>query len=318
MRAIVLHETGGPEVLKLEDRPVPTAGPGQVVIRTEAIGVSDGEARMRAGALPFPWPLPVVIGAEAVGVVVEIGQGADASLLGARVMGVTGGAGSYAEYATLLAAMLCRVPDGVTPLDACASAAPGAVALGLLDRAGLKGGETVLVEGGASTVGSYLLAHAKEFGAGKVIATAGVPERQERARAFGADVVIDRRDASWPDALPDDVDVVFESIGGARARQVLDHLTPGTGRMLCFGQLSGEPPAVSAADLLERGVWVAGCGGPAWASDVFTRHCPEILARVADGRSRAYIDLTLPLEEAAEAHRRVEEHRAAGRVLLVP
>ncbi|WP_219465005.1 quinone oxidoreductase family protein [Nonomuraea rhizosphaerae] len=316
MRAVVMHETGGPEVLKLEERPMPAAGPGQVVIRTAAIGVSRAEARMRDGSLPFPMPLPVVIGAEAAGVVTEVGAGGDASLLGATVAGVTGGAGSYAEYTTLLEAMLCRVPEGVEPVDACATAAPGAVALALLDKAGLTGGETVLVEGGASTVGRYLLAHAKELGAGKVIATAGAPERRERALEFGADVVVDRRDAAWPDALPE-VDVVFESIGGQAARRVLDHLTPGTGRMLCYGRLSGEAPAVSAADLLERGVWVAGCGGPRWAADVFTRHCPEILARVADGRSRAYVEATLPLEEAPRAHRLVEE-ASAGRVLLIP
>ncbi|MEV1168012.1 zinc-binding dehydrogenase [Nonomuraea sp. NPDC049784] len=317
MRAIVLSEKGGPDRLEVTDLPRPSPGEGQVLIRTQAIGVSYAETQIRAGTLPFPLPLPAVIGAEAAGEVVEVGEGVDAKLLGSTLVGVTGGLGSYAEYALLPAAMTCPLPDGVTPVDALAAAAPGAIALALLHKARLDGGESVLVEAGSSSVGTYLVRHAKEFGAGRVIATAGSAAKRDRAARLGADLVIDHSSPDWPGELPD-VDVVFESVGGTVARQVLDHLTPGTGRMLYYGMLSGEPAAITAADLMERGVTVTGCSGPGWAGEVFATHLPAILDRLTDGRSRAYVDRTLRLEEAAEAHRLLESRAITGRILLVP
>lgn len=317
MRAVVLLETGGPEQLKVTDLPRPRPGEGQVLVRAQAIGVSYAETQIRAGSLPFPLQFPAVLGAEAVGEVVEVGAGVSAELLGTTRVGVTGGVGAYAEYVLLPAAMTCPVPEGVTPAEALAVAVPGAIALGLLHRARLQGGETVLVEAGTSSVGSQLVRHAKEFGAARVIATAGSPAKRERAAELGADLVIDHGSADWPGELPADVDVAFESIGGTSARKVLDHLTPGTGRMLYYGLLSGEPAAVTAADLMERGVTLVGCSGPGWAGEVFGTRYPEMLDRLGSGRGRAFIDRTLPLEEAAEAHRLLESRAVTGRVLLV-
>ncbi|MGW6497798.1 quinone oxidoreductase family protein [Nonomuraea angiospora] len=317
MRAIVLPEKGGPERLEVADLPRPSPGEGQVLIRTRAIGVSYAETQIRAGTLPFPLPLPAVIGAEAAGEVVEVGEGVDAKLLGSTIVGVTGGLGSYAEYALLPAALTALMPDGVTPDQALAAGAPGALALALLHKARLAGGETVLVEAGSSSVGTYLVRHAKEFGAGRVVATAGSAAKRDRTAELGADLVLDHGPAGWPDELPE-VDVVFESIGGTTARRVLDHLTPGTGRMLFYGMLTGEPAAVTAADLMERGVTLTGCSGPGWAGEVFGTHYPEMLDRLASGRSVAYIDRTLPLEEAAQAHRLLESRAVTGRILLVP
>ncbi|MEU8321340.1 zinc-binding dehydrogenase [Nonomuraea sp. NPDC048881] len=317
MRAIQLDTLGGPETLRPVDLPRPRPEAGQVLLRAQAIGVSYAETRIRSGALPFPLPLPVVPGAEAVGEVVETGEGVDDGLLGTVRVGVTGGLGAYAEYVAMPAALTCPVPEDVTPLEALAGAAPGAIALALLHRARLGGGETVLVEAGAGTIGGYLVAHAKEFGAARVIATAGSPAKRQRALDLGADQALDHGDPTWPDALPD-VDVAFESIGGASARRVLERLVPGAGRMLFYGMLSGEPAAVTAADLMERGVTVVGCGGPGWAGQVFGTHYPEMLARLGSGRSRAVVHETLPLAEAAQAHRLLESHAVTGRVLLVP
>ncbi|WP_226899090.1 quinone oxidoreductase family protein [Nonomuraea phyllanthi] len=317
MRAIVLSEKGGPEFLQPADLPRPSPGAGQVLIRAQAVGVSYAETQIRAGTLPFPLPLPAVLGAEAAGEVVEVGEGVDAKLLGSALAGITGGVGAYAEYVLLPAAMAAPVPDGLSPVDALAAAAPGAIALGLLHRARLEGGETVLVESGGSSVGTYLVEHAKEFGAGRVLATTGAAAKRERAERLGADLVLDHGTPAWTDTLPD-VDVVFESIGGTVARRVLDHLTPGTGRMLTYGLLSGEPAAITAADLMDRGVTVTGCSGPGWAGEVFGTHYPAMLDRLATGRSRAYVDRTLPLEEAAQAHRLLEERAVMGRVMLIP
>lgn len=317
MRAIRLRTTGGPEVLELTDLPRPSPGAGRLVVRTLGIGVGYAETQIRSGVLPFPLPLPAVLGAEAVGEVVEVGEGVDEKLLGTVRVGVTGGLGAYAEHVVLPAAMTCPVPENVDPLDALAVAAPGAIALGLLHKARLDGGETVLVEAGTSSVGAHLVRHAKEFGAGRVVATAGSPAKRQRALDLGADQAVDHGDPGWPGELPE-IDVAFESIGGASARRVLDRLVPGTGRMLFYGMLSGEPAAVTAADLMERGVTVTGCSGPGWASQVFGTHYPEMLDRLATGRAQADIDAILPLEEASEAHRLLESRTVTGRVILVP
>jgi len=322
MRAIVMHQTGGPEVLRLEEIPAPEPGPGQLLVRVEAIGVSFFETQMRAGGLPLPVPLPAVPGAEAAGTVTAAGAGADPGLIGQQVAVLTGGTGSYAEYAAVPAVMATVLPGGVSPADAVA-AAPAAVALGLLEKAALAGGETVLAESAASSVGGYLVQLAREAGAGKVIATAGTPARREHARKLGADIVLDHARPGWPQALREAlggpaVDVAFESIGGPSAQQVAGTLTPGTGRMLCYGNLSGEPAAVDLSALRASGVTVTGCGGPAWFGHVLGRCRPEIFRRLAEGRLRPLPATILPLDQATAAHQRIEDHAALGKIVLVP
>jgi NADPH2:quinone reductase len=318
MRAVVLRATGGPEMLVPDEVPVPTLGPGQVLVRTEAIGVSSGETRLRAGMYPLPVPPPVVLGAEAAGVVERLGDGVDPALKGARLVFVTGGVGSYAEFVAVDVAKATRIPDGLSSADAVAAGAPGAVAIALLHTAGLGGGETVLVEGGSGKVGGYLVRHAHELGAGRVVATAGTEVGRDRARELGADVVLDHTDPQWTDELRD-IDVVFEAIGGDVAGRVLAALTPGTGRTLLYGTLSGRPAELDMATVASRGLRVVGCGGPVWFRDVLGVYSPEFLALAARGGSYLQpIDVVLPLAEAAEAHRRIESGTTNGRILLTP
>lgn len=318
MRAVVLRATGDPDMLVPDEVPVPAIGPGQVLVRTEAIGVSSGETRLRAGMYPLPVPPPVVFGAEAAGVVERLGDGVDPALAGARLVFVTGGVGSYAEFVAVDLARATRIPDGLSSADAVASGAPGAVAMALLHTARLGGDETVLVEGGSGKVGGYLVRYARERGAGRVVATAGTEAGRDRVRALGADVVLDHNDPKWTDELRD-VDVVFEAIGGDVAGRVLGALTPGTGRTLLYGTLSGKPAALDMATVSGRGLRVVGCGGPVWFKDVLGVHSPEFLALAARGDSYLQpIEVVLPLAEAAEAHRRVESGTTNGRILLTP
>lgn len=317
MRAVVMRAVGGPEVLALSEVPTPTVGPGQVLVRTEAIGVSAGETRMRAGVYPLPVPLPVVFGAEAAGVVEALGDGVDPALAGARVTLVTGGVGSYAEHIAVNAANVVRVPDSLTAVDAVASSAAGAVAFALLHKAALREGDTVLVEGGSGKVGGYLVRHAHDAGA-RVIATASTATGQSRARDLGADVLVDHGNPDWPADIGT-IDVAFEMVGGRIAGRILDSLTPSTGRMLVYGSLTGEPPLLDGATVLRSGVQVAGCAGPGWFQQVLGVHSPEFLASAASGRTHLQsVDVVLPLSAAVEAHRRVENGTNEGRVLLVP
>ncbi|BCJ34695.1 oxidoreductase [Actinocatenispora thailandica] len=330
MRAIVLHHTGDPDVLQPTEMPEPEAGPGEVLVRTEAIGTHFAETRLRAGTLAGMTPtLPAVPGFEAAGVVTAVGPDTDPALLGARVTAMAvRGSGSYAEYLTVPATDVARVPDGVSAIDAVAVATPGAVALALVRTARLTGTEQVLVEAAAGAVGGHLVQFAAEYGAGRVIATAGTADKRDHARALGADATVDHRRPGWPTRVGElaradgrrGLDVVFESIGGASAGELLDAMAPG-GRMLLYGMLSDEPPAIAAGDLLGRGLTVIGCSGApgdgAWYDATLAAR-DEVLDRLADNRIRPLIDSVLPLADAAEAHRRLEAGGNTGKIILVP
>lgn len=319
MQAIVMTGTGGPEVLVAQEVPVPEPEAGEVLIRAEAIPVLYPETLLRSGAFPMAAPPPVVFGFQAAGEVVAVGEGTDPGLLGRRVTVATAGVGSYAEFVRAGADSVAPIPDGVSTADAAATVMSGSVALTLLEAANLTGGETVLVEVGATGVGSYLVQLAREFGAGRVIATAGGPVKAGRARELGADQVIDHRDAQWTgvlrDSLDGTVDIVFDSLGGDSATALLDTMTPGSGRMLGYGWLSGAPAQVSAPDLIPRGLTFVGCAGPAWLERV-ARARPAILARVP--ALAPPVETTLPLARAAKGHELLEARIPLGKVILVP
>ena len=322
MRAIVMTTTGCPDVLVVEDAPVPTAGEGEIVVRAEAIPVLWPELMLRSGAFPTPVPPPLVFGFQAAGTVVETGPGVDTALVGTRVIAKTAGAGAYAEFVAAAAATATPIPDGLDTLAAAAVLMPGSVGSALLSTAVLTGSETVLVQAGATGIGAYLVQAAKAGGAKRVIATAGGAAKAGRATELGADLVVDHNDPQWPDRLRElldgaTVDVVFDSIGGPASRALLEVMTPLHGRMLVYGFLSGAPAQVTAADLLMRGLTVIGCSGPQWSALV-QQESAGVLERAATTGPRAHIDTVLPLGGAAEAHRLLESRRPLGAVLLQP
>ncbi|MFI9502825.1 zinc-binding alcohol dehydrogenase family protein [Nocardia sp. NPDC052566] len=322
MQAIVMTAVGGPEVLVPRDVAAPRPGPGEIVVRAEAIPVLYPETRLRAGEFSIGVELPAVFGFQAAGVVVEAGVETAAALVGQRVVVNTMGLGAYAELVCAPAASATLIPDGLTTADAAAVLMSGSVALPLLARARLTGTETVLIEAAATGVGSALTQLAKGSGAARVIATAGGPEKAALARKLGADEVIDHRDPHWPDRLREQlggatVDVVFDSIGGTTAHGLLDAMTPLHGRMLGYGFLSGAPAQVSATDLIPRGLTLIGCAGPAWLGTVAAAR-GEALGRAAAGHLAPLIDSVLPLDQASRAHRLVDDRVPVGRVILRP
>ncbi|WP_067713404.1 quinone oxidoreductase family protein [Nocardia yamanashiensis] len=322
MRAILLTATGGPDVLVPGEVPAPRPGAGEVLVRSEAIPVLYPETMLRSGAFPIPLDKPFVFGTQAVGIVAEIGAGVDSAWIGQRVMLGSNTFGTYAELVCVPVDGIVAVPQAVSPEDAAAVSMSGSVALPLLERAALTGTETVLVEAGATGIGGYLVQLAKEFGAARVIATAGGPEKGDRARELGADEVIDHRAADWPQRLAEvlagtTVDVVFDSIGGESASALLDLMTPLRGRMLSYGWLSGAPAQLSAMDVIGRGLTLVGCAGPAWLAGVAAAR-GAVLERAATGGITVLSDLRLPLEQAAEAHRRLGERAALGTIVLRP
>lgn len=321
MQAIVMTETGAPEVLVRHDVDEPRPDDGQVVIRAEAIPVLYPETMVRAGAFPFPAPLPAVFGFQAAGTIVELGAGADPALLGARVVTETGGFGAYAELVVAEQGSVTVIPDGLSIDLAAATQMPGSVALTLVATAAITPGETVLVEASATGVGSCLTQLCVARGA-RVIATAGGADKARLAREHGAAEVVDHAVPGWADQLRellagDTVDVVFDSIGADSLTPLLDVITPLSGRILSYGWLAGAPAQLSAVDLILRGITLTGCTGSAWLGEV-ARQRPAALAAAARGELTVGIDSVVPLTEAAAAHRKLEERAALGTVLLRP
>ncbi|UFS97438.1 quinone oxidoreductase family protein [Nocardia huaxiensis] len=313
---------GGPEVLVSKQVPAPRPRAGEVLIRTEAIPVLFPETLLRSGAFPFPAPTPLIFGMQAAGVVVEIGAGVDAALIGQRVMVASNSFGTYAEQVCAPVESVTAIPDGLSPVEAAAVTMSASVAIPLLETAALTGTETVLIEVAATGVGGYLTQLAKEYGAARVIATAGGPVKADRARELGADEVIDHTDPDWPQGLPEilggtTIDVVFDALGGDSARTLLDLMTPLRGRMLSYGWLSGAPAQVTAMDLIMRGLTLTGCSGPAWLAGV-DRSRATALTRAATGSITPLLDRVLPLDQAAAAHQLIADRVPVGTIVLQP
>ncbi|MET8847202.1 zinc-binding dehydrogenase [Amycolatopsis sp. NPDC004625] len=298
MRAVVQHGTGGPDVLRVEDRPEPTRGPGEVLVRTEAVGVPFYETQLRSGLIPAG--PPGVFGHEAAGIVLDAD---DLDIRGKRVVTMSYTGGAYAEV--VAASHYTLVPDELTPEVAVAAAVPASVALGLMAAADVKAGETVLVEAASGAIGGYLVRLAERQGA-RVVTTAGNDEAD-----------IDHRDPDWRQRVPHGIDVVFESIGGPRAAELTAKLAP-YGRILAYGSLSGEFPVYPVTGLIARGLTLIGFGGPDAYGKRVAAGRAEALGLVADGTLTPVIDRTYPLADAAAAHVRVESREGVGKVVLIP
>src|ERR1700754_445314 len=302
MRAIVMHEPGGPEVLRPEDVPEPVPGPGQVLLRTEAAGVSYHETAMRAGVFPMPVPLPAVFGFEAAGTVEAVGEGTDPGLIGQRVVAVdTSQGGTYAERVAVPASAITPIPETLSSPDAVALALQGSVALALCVTGQGQHEETVLVEVASGLIGGYVTQLMRAHGVRRIVATAGGAAKRDLALKAGVDVVLDHTDPDWPDQVAEaagaTVDLAFTSIGGSTTARYLDAMTPGAGRILLYGLLAG-PPEVAPMDLLSRGLTMTGCGGAAWMERV-TSERSRALDLAIGGILIPSVDRTFALEDAA-------------------
>ena len=312
MRVVWLTAFGGPEVLVAGEAPDPEPGPGQALIDVAFAGITFVETMFRAtGAGPFRAELPMVPGNGVGGTVAAIGDGVDPGLVGTRVVTSTGGSGGYAERAAVDAAALVPVPEGLALDVAVALLADGRTATMLVDAAGVRGGERVLVEAAAGGVGTLIVQLARAAGA-RVIGAAGGERKLALATSLGADAAIDYTEPGWERAAGP-VDVVFDGVGGAIARAAFGLLGDG-GRMVSYGLASGAWSDVSEEEATARGVRRIGLSRPdPAASRAFTARA---LAAAAEGRLRPVIGARFPLECAAEAHAAIEARATVGKTLL--
>ncbi|HVV19804.1 MAG TPA: zinc-binding dehydrogenase, partial [Pseudonocardiaceae bacterium] len=225
MRAVVVREFGGPEVLVAGDVPAPVPRAGEVLVRVGYANITFVETQVRAGRAPFPAPTPPYIPGNGVGGVTESGR---------RVVTSTGGTGAYAEYVAVPADEPIDVPDGLDLADAVALLADGRTAAALAAAAQPLAGQRVLVLAAAGGVGSLLVQLAKRAGA-TVVAAAGSDVKLDRARTLGADVTVNYRVPGWTR----EVDVVFDGVGGDIGRAAFESLRDG-GRMFIHGLASGS------------------------------------------------------------------------------
>jgi NADPH2:quinone reductase len=322
MKAAVIHENGGPDVLRYQDVPDPECPDGCVVVDAEAISIEGGDLLARAGGdLPAA---PHIVGYLSAGVVSEVAAGVDGPAVGERVVALNF-AGSHAARRIAPAIMTWPIPDG---LDA-ARAASVPVAFGtayecLFTAGNLADGQTVLIHAGAGGVGMAAIQLAKHAGA-TVISTASSDEKLERLKSFGLDHGINYATENFvqrTNELTDSrgVDVVLDSIGGQNLVDSVGVLAY-RGTLVSVGVAARAGSAIEAQSLWTqnnalRGVYLGG----ALVSEYPRIHAMigDMLQRVADGELRVEIDQSFPLQQAAEAHAYVESRKAFGRVVMTP
>jgi len=322
MKAIRVHAHGGPEVLQYEEVPQPVPGRGEALVRIAAAGVNYIDTYHRRGL--YKVPLPFTPGVEAAGVVEAVGPEVSEVQVGDRVA-YTGPLGAYAEYAVVPASRLVELPEAIDFPTAAAVLLQGMTAHYLTHSTyPLKPGDTALVHAAAGGVGLLLVQVAKMRGA-RVIGTVSTEEKAALAREAGADEVIlyTRQDFEAEVRRLTDgrgVEVVYESVGKDTFDKSLNCLAP-RGYLVLFGQSSGPVPPFDPQVLNQKGSLFL--TRPTLQHYVATRE--ELLQRagdvfgwVASGRLKVRVDSTFKLEEAAEAHRRLEGRQSAGKILLVP
>jgi len=322
MKAIQIRETGGPEVLQLAELPIPQPGPGQVLIRVEAVGVNFIDIYFRRGV--YKAPLPLIPGSEASGTVEELGPGVTGFAAGDLVASVSV-SGSYAEYALVPAAALVKVPAGLTPEQAAAAMLQGMTAHYLSHSTyPLKPGDTALVHAGAGGVGLLLTQMAARIGA-RVLTTVSTPEKAELSREAGASEVILYTEQDFPaevKRLTDGkgVDVVYDSVGKTTFEGSLNCLRP-RGLLALFGASSGPVPPFDLIQLSGKGsLYVT---RPTLWHYVANRaeleqRAGDVLGWAAKGELKLRTEHVYPLAEAGQAQTDLEARKTTGKILLEP
>lgn len=322
-RTVVIRRHGGPEVLEIEDRELGEPGPGEVLIRHEAVGLNFIDTYQRSGI--YPMQLPAALGQEGAGVIEAVGQGVAHLRPGDRAAYGGGPAGAYAEARVMPAGAVVRLPDAVSFEDAAAVMLKGLTVQFLFRRTGPIGpGDTVLLHAAAGGVGLLACQWARSEGI-RVIGTAGGPEKCAMAREAGAAEVIDTREVQ--DLAAEvrrlnggrGVDVVMDGVGRDTFEASLDSLRP-LGMLIVFGGASGPVPPFDIMGLARRGslkltrptlfTHLAEGALPEMAADLF--------GKMGKGEVRARIGQRFRLDEVAEAHRALEARATTGATVLVP
>lgn len=322
MKAIRVSTFGGPDVLRFEDVPEPSPGPGEAVVKIDAAGVNFIDVYHRTGA--YKIPLPVTLGQEAGGTVSSIGAGVSAVKVGDRVA-YTGAFGSYAEYNAVSADRLVALPADVTTAQGAAIMLQGITAHYLAcSTYPLKPGDTCLIHAGAGGVGLLLTQIAKLRGA-RVISTVSTAAKAALSREAGADEAVLYGEQDFEAEVKriagsQGVQVVYDSVGQTTFAKSLNCLAP-RGMLVLYGQSSGAVPPVDPQTLAQKGSLFL--TRPTIAHHIANRaelqqRAGDLFGWIGSGSLRPRMEFQFPLKDAAEAHRALEARQTTGKVLLIP
>ena len=300
MKAVVVHQYGGPEVLRFEDYPDPVPGPGEVLVRVAATSVNPIDYKRRAGLTKdfYPMTFPGLIGVDIAGTALQIGPGVEDFSVGDQVFAMADN--TYAELCVVKAAVLAKVPKGLDLIQAAALPLVTTTGNQLLSATGINVGQKVLVVGAAGNVGRSAVFTAKARGATVI---AGVLKRQvDDTKTVGADQIVATDDDTAIANLPP-LDAVADTVGGKTAAKLIARLRPGGvyASVVDLPQNAAEYPSVKVVHVFSK----------------FDRKTLEFMAEaVRDGKLVIPISLKLPLSEAAEAQAMAEKG-GVGKILLV-
>ena len=320
-RAVVVHELGGPEFLKLEDRAALSPAAGQVIVRNEAIGLNFVDVYQRTGL--YKMPLPMTPGGEGAGTVTAVGDGVTEFKPCDRVL--YSGNGAYADDVAVNADKVVKLPDSIATDLAATLVTKGTTAQYLLfDTFAVKPGDTILVHAAAGGTGSLLVQWGKALGA-TVIALAGSDEKVALAKSHGAAHAFNSREDGWAAKVRGatggrGVDVVYDGVGKATFETSLDTLRP-RGLMVSFGNASGPVTGVALSALQSRGsLYVTRPTGAAYvgSKDQFRRSIAMVLEALEAGKIRPTIDQRFKLADVQDAHRALEARETTGATVLLP
>ncbi len=323
MQAVSIREPGGPEVLEFGSHPVPEAKAGEVLIRVRAAGVNRPDVLQRLGNYPVPADADPLPGLEIAGEVVAIGDGASRWSTGDKVMALTHG-GGYAEY--------CRVNEAhCLPVPECLSLAEAAaipetfftVWYNVFTRGRLAAGETILVHGGSSGIGTTAIQLCKSFGA-SVIVTAGSDEKCRFCEDLGADHAINYRTADWESAVGEitgqaGIDVVLDMVAGPYMQKNMNVLAR-DGRYLFIAFLAGPTGTLDMRQVVTRRLTMTGSTlrpqTTAEKAAIAAGLAENVLPLLESGEVRPIIHASFPLADAALAHELMESSRHMGKIVL--
>lgn len=325
-KAIILHEYGGPEVLKWEDYDPGEPGPGEVRIRHSAMGLNFRDIYHRTGSYKIPGDkFPAIIGGDGAGVIEAIGPGVTEFTVGQRVCYGNGPMGSYAQVRLFPVSHLYALPDNVSDQAGAALLVKGFTAHYLLyDSFAVQAGQTILIQAIAGGTGLIMCQLAKMMGA-TVIGTTSTPEKAALAKSYGCDHVINYDQEDVAERVREITDgvgvpVVFDGVGLATCEGSLDSLAT-RGTLVGYGNASGNFPKIDPLDLMNKGsLYLTRTKGNHFIQEraEMEQVAGDLLGFVGSGKIKIEINKTYPLEQARQAHIDLEARKTSGCVVYLP
>ncbi|WP_441255711.1 zinc-binding dehydrogenase [Tardiphaga sp. 285_C5_N1_2] len=323
MTVVGISKPGGPEVLIPETRPVPKPGPGEILVKVAAAGVNRPDVAQRSGAYPPPPGASDLPGLEISGEVVALGEGATKHKLGDKVMSLVAG-GGYAQYCIAQDAQAMTVPEGFSMTEAGATAETlMTVWHNVFERGGLQPGETVLIHGGSSGIGTMAIQLAKALGS-KVIVTVGSQDKVDACLKLGADHAINYKTEDFVERVKEitktGVELILDMVGADYVEQNFDAAAV-DGRIVQIAVLNGPKATINAAKIMVKRLHYTGSTlRPRTNADkaAMVRAIEaNVLPLLKAGKVKPLMDSTFPLEKAADAHKRMETSAHIGKIVLV-